>query len=251
MNKTAVITGASAGIGQALATQLARRGYHLALAARRVESLQALAASIKASHPELRVEVRALDVTDLDAVQATIAELAKTMGGLDLVVANAGIGESAPIGSGRFAHDVRLMQTNVLGAMATIDAAVAIFKKQKRGQVVAISSVAAFRGLPGAGAYSASKAAIATYTEALRAELHKSPIVVTTLFPGFIDTAINQRMKKRPFLITVEKGAEVMADLIERGVQTSTVPVMPWTVVGKLMKMMPLSALARQKPFDG
>ena len=250
MTKIALITGASAGIGQALASRLAQRGYHLALAARRVESLQSLAEGIRARSPGCRVEVRALDVTDLDAVQATVAEIAQSMGGLDLVVANAGIGDGGPIGSGKFAQDVRLMQTNVLGAMATIDAAVSIFKKQKSGQVVAISSVAAFRGLPGAAAYSASKAAIATYTEALRAELHHTPIIVTTLFPGFIDTAINNRMKKRPFLIDVEKGAEIMADLIERGVQTSTVPVMPWTVVGKLMKVMPMSALARQKPFE-
>jgi short-subunit dehydrogenase len=129
--------------------------------------------------------------------------------------------------------------------MATMDAAVALFRRQNRGRIVVISSVAAFRGMPGAASYCASKAAIAVYADALRAELYGTPVGVTTLFPGYIDTPINQNMKSRPFLVTVDKGARIVADLIERGVQTSTVPVYPWNLVGRLLRILPTSALAK------
>jgi len=243
MTKTAFLTGASSGIGQALAPVLAARGYDLVLAARRTSSLEQVRSGIAASQPQRRVEVRALDVTRYDEVQAAVAEAGAA--GLDLVIANAGIGSTAAAGSGHFGEDRAVIETNVIGAMATIDAAVKLFRQQNRGQIVVISSVAAFRGMPGAGSYCASKAAIAVYADAVRAELHGSPIRITTLFPGYIDTPINQDMKSRPFLITVDKGARIIADLIERGVQTSTVPVYPWNLVGGLLKILPTGALAK------
>lgn len=250
MTKTILITGASAGIGQQLALAFARRGYQLALAARRLESLEALKAQIMQAHPQVRVEIAALDVTQLDTVAPTLQQLANTMGGLDIVVANAGVGDGGgPVGTGDFARDAAVIHTNVLGAMATIDAAVAIFRKQKRGQVVAISSVAAARGVPGAASYSASKAAIAVYADAARSELHGSGIKVTTLYPGYIDTAMNQRMKSRPFLVTVEDGAERVAKLIERGVQEAAVPGWPWGLVMWLLRKLPTSLIAKQNPF--
>ncbi|MES2684687.1 MAG: SDR family oxidoreductase [Pseudomonadota bacterium] len=250
MTKSILITGASAGIGQHLAQEFAARGYHLALTARRLEPLQDLQKRIAAKYPALRVEVRSMDVTALDTVAPCIEELATALGGLDIVVANAGIGDGGgAIGTGGFARDAAIIQANVLGAMATMDAGIAIFRRQQRGQVVAIASVAAARGLPGAGSYSASKAAIAVFAEAARAELYHTPIRVTTLFPGYIDTAINQRMKSRPFLVSVEEGAKQIAGLIERRVQTSAVPVLPWSLVMRLMRWMPLSALAKQNPF--
>lgn len=243
--KTAFLTGASSGIGRALAAELAGRGYDLVLAARRSDSLEELKQEIAARLPQRRIVLRALDVTRYDEVQAAVAQAAAEPGGLDLVIANAGIGSTAPIGSGHFAADRAVIETNVLGAMATIDAAVALFRKQNRGQIVAISSVAAFRGLPGAASYSASKAAIAVYADAARAELHGTPVRVTTLFPGYIDTPINQNMKSRPFLIGVTHGARIIADLIERGVQTSTVPVLPWNLIGRLLKVLPTGMLAK------
>jgi NADP-dependent 3-hydroxy acid dehydrogenase YdfG len=243
--KTAFLTGASSGIGRALAAELAGRGYDLVLAARRSDSLAELQQEITARLPQRKIVLRALDVTRYDEVQTAVAEAAAELGGLDLVIANAGIGSTGPIGSGRFAADRAVIETNVLGAMATIDAAVALFRKQNRGRIVAISSVAAFRGLPGAGSYSASKAAIAVYADAARAELHGTPVRVTTLFPGYIDTPINQDMKSRPFLIGVTHGARIIADLIERGVQTSTVPVLPWNLIGRLLKVLPTGVLAK------
>jgi NADP-dependent 3-hydroxy acid dehydrogenase YdfG len=244
--RTAFLTGASSGIGHALALELAARGCDLFLTGRRTDALQLLKAEIAQRSPDRRAELRALDVTDYDDVKRAITEAADKLGSLDLVVANAGIGSTGPAGSGYFAEDRKVIETNVIGAMATIDAAVALFQRQNRGHLAVISSVAAFRGLPGAGSYSASKAAIAVYADAVRTELHGTPIRVTTLYPGYIDTPINQTMKSRPFLIDVAKGARIIADLIERGVRNSTVPVYPWNLIGHLLKVLPTGMLARQ-----
>ena len=162
MAKTILITGASNGIGGQLAREFAAKGYNLALAARTESKLAALKAELQQSHANIKIEVASLDVNNLPSVAVAIEQFATSFNGLDIIIANAGIGDGGgPIGSGGFAKDADIIQTNVLGAMATIDAAVALFKRQKHGQVVAISSVAAARGLPGTGSYSASKAAIA------------------------------------------------------------------------------------------
>jgi NADP-dependent 3-hydroxy acid dehydrogenase YdfG len=244
-SKVVFLTGASSGIGVALAPELASRGYDLVLAARRLDSLEQLKRDITARFPQRKVAVRALDVRHYEAVQEAVAAAAVEFGGLDKVIVNAGIGSTGMIGQGGFAADRAVIETNVIGAMATIDAAVALMRRQNRGQIVVISSVAAFRGLPGAGSYSASKAAIAVYAEAARAELHGTPVRITTLFPGYIDTPINQDMARRPFLIGVDKGARIIAELMERGVQTSTVPVFPWNLVARLLPLLPTAVLVK------
>lgn len=250
MTRSILITGASSGIGQHLAFEFARRGYQLALVARRLASLEALKSQLAEIHPAIQVEIAALDVTELASVAPAVEALAALLGGLDVVIANAGIGDGGgAIGTGGFARDAAIIHTNVLGAMATIDAAVSLFRRQQRGQVVAISSVAGARGLPGAGSYSASKAAIAVYADSARAELHHTAIKVTTLFPGYIDTAINNRMQHRPFLISVEDGARRMADLIERRVQTAAVPSLPWALMMPLLRLLPTAVMAKQNPF--
>jgi hypothetical protein len=248
VTRTVLITGASSGIGHALAVELAARGYDLALVARRLEALEQLAQEIRQRHPDRRIELRRLDVTDYDQVPTAVAELATALGGLDVVIANAGVASSGPIGHGHAQADRGVIETNLLGAMATIDAAVALFQRQGRGQIVAISSVAAFRGLPGSASYSASKAAIATYMDALRAELYDTPIKVTTLYPGYIDTPLNEHIHRRPFLISLDKGAALIADKIERGVKTSTIPTYPWNVLAWILRILPASRLAKMAP---
>ncbi|MBT3254827.1 MAG: SDR family NAD(P)-dependent oxidoreductase, partial [Deltaproteobacteria bacterium] len=114
-----------------------------------------------------------------------------------------------------------------------------------KGHIVGTSSVAAFRGMPKNSAYSASKAGFAVYLETVRVELYRKNIHVTVLYPGYIDTPLNNMLKKRPFLISVEKGAAIIAQLIEKKVKSSTVPVYPWNIVGRLMKMAPASLVAR------
>jgi short-subunit dehydrogenase len=246
--KTVFITGASSGIGRALALELADRGYDLFLTARRLEALEQVRSDIAARDPARRVEVRPLDVTDDADVSAAIAEAAEKLGRVDIVVANAGVGNSGRVGEGSMERGRLIVETNLIGAMATIDAAVALFRRQGGGQVVGVGSVAGVRGLPGSASYSASKAGIAAYLESVRAETHKEPITVTTILPGYIDTAINQNMTSRPFLIDVEKGARITADLIERGAGSATVPRLPWTVIVPLLRVLPTSLLARSTP---
>ncbi len=248
MAKSVFITGASSGIGRALAVELAGRGYELFLTARRLGALEELRDEVSGPDSDRRVEVRALDVTEHADVAAAITEAAERLGGLDIVIANAGVGTAGPVGEGRFERDRALIETNVIGAFATIDAAVALFRRQGYGQVVGITSVAGFRGLPGSASYSASKAALHTYLDSVRVETHREPITVTALAPGYIDTPLNRDMPSRPFVIPVEKGAKIAADLIERGVGHATVPRMPWTLVAPMLRRVPNSLLARAVP---
>ena len=249
MAKTVFITGASSGIGRALALELAGRGCDLFLTARRADVLEQVRTDIAAADPARRVEVRQLDVTDDVDVAAALDEAAEKLGRCDVVVANSGLGNSPRVGEGGMERNRAIVETNLIGAMATIDAAVALFRRQGGdGQVVGISSVAGVRGLPGSASYSASKAGVRTYLESVRAETYREPITVTTIAPGYIDTPINQDMKSRPFLIDVDKGAQITADLIERGVGHAMVPRFPWTLITPLLRVLPTSWLARSVP---
>lgn len=245
MNKSILITGASSGIGRAVSREMAARGYSLALTARRLDLLSEVKEEILQEIPSATVEVRALDVTDNDAVFAVVRELAETLQGLDIVFANAGVGLGEKIGAGQFGKARQTIEVNLLGAMATIDAAVAHFLQRGKGHVVGTCSVAAFRGMPRSSSYSASKAAFATYLEALRAEAYRKNIDVTVLYPGYIDTPLNDMLPNRPFLISLEKGATIIADLIEKKVKSSTVPAFPWAVVGRLLKILPTGIIAK------
>jgi short-subunit dehydrogenase len=250
MTQTALITGASSGIGRGLAVELAARGYDLGLTARRLDALEQLRQEIRQRHPDRRIELRRLDVTNYDEVPKAIDELAGALDGLDVVVANAGIAGSGPIGHGHAHTDRAIIETNLLGAMATIDAAVALFQREQgRGHIVAISSVAAFRGLPGSAAYSASKSGVSVYADALRTELHGTSIKVTTLTPGFIDTPLNEDLTSRPFLISLDKGARLIADKIERGVSAS-IPSYPWKVLSRILPILPTSQIAKRYQTD-
>src|SRR5260370_1134935 len=133
-------------------------------------------------------------------------------------------------------------------APARASAAVARFGRQGGGEVVGVGSGAGVRGLPGSGSYSASKAGLAVYLESARAETYREPITVTTLAPGYIDTPLNEDMRSRPFLIDAEKGARIMADLIERGVGYATVPRFPWSVIKPLLRVLPTPWLAPSTP---
>jgi hypothetical protein len=189
--------------------------------------------------------VEELDVTDYASVSVVMDRIAKKLGRIDVVVANAGIAINTPIGKGRFDDVRRTIETNVLGAIATIEAAVELFRKQGGGHVVGISSVAAARGMKGQGAYSASKAALSRYLESLRAEVLRDNIRVTDLAPGYIDTDLNRSIPNRPFLVTAERGTEILADNIEKEVGFRYVPAWPWTVVAQVLKILPTKAIAR------
>lgn len=245
MARKMLITGASSGIGKALAFEAAARGYALGLTARRSGELEKIRDAIMKKESNAVVAVRKLDVTDYDDVAPALLGIADELGGLDIVVANAGIGLGDRVGKGEFEKARRTIETNLTGAIATIDAAASYFYDRGSGHIVGISSVAAFRGLPRSASYSATKAGLAIYLEALRAESRGRNLDVTVLYPGFIDTPLNDMLPSRPFLISVEKGAGIIARLIEKRVASSTVPVFPWNVVSRILKLLPTGIIAK------
>lgn len=247
MPSTIMITGASSGIGKALAFELAKKGYSLALTARSEDRLEEIQKEIVSAHNPPRVVVRSLDVTDYDDVYKAVNEMAEKLGGLDIVFANAGIGLGERVGRGDFDKARRTIEVNLIGAIATVDAAAAHFLKRGKGHIVGTSSVAAFRGLPKNSVYSASKAGFASYLEGVRVELYRKNIHVTVLYPGYIDTPINRMLKRRPFLVSAEKGAAIIANLIAKKVKSSTVPVYPWNIIGRLMKIAPTAMIAEKR----
>jgi NAD(P)-dependent dehydrogenase (short-subunit alcohol dehydrogenase family) len=207
-----------------------------------------VAGEVERQWPGRRVVVRTLDVTDVGATRDTVRELFATFGDVELVVANAGIGGNHRVGAGEFARSRDIVATNLIGAMATVDAAVECWRAEpprRRRRIVGITSVAGFRGLPGSSAYSASKAGFSTYLEAVRAEVRGLGIDVVDIAPGFIDTPINRDLPSRPFVIDADDGARRIVDLIERGVWSSTVPVWPWAAIAWLMRRIPDGAWAR------
>lgn len=240
-SRTIIITGASSGLGAGMAREFAARGYHLGLCARRTDRLEALREELVKAHG-IRVELLALDVNDHPQVFEVFNEFKKRFGHLDRVIVNAGIGEGRRIGTGHFEINKRTAETNFIAALAQCEAAVAIFREQKAGHLVLISSMSAMRGLPRhLTTYAATKAAVAHLGEGLRAELMNTPIKVTTLFPGYIRTEINEGAKKLPFEVSEQVGSRALAQAIEREPATACVPGWPWTLVGFFMRNLPLS----------
>jgi short-subunit dehydrogenase len=245
MRQNILITGASSGLGEGMAREFAARDRNLALCARRTDRLQALKSELEAAHPGIRVSVKALDVDDHDAVFRVFGEFREEFGQLDRIIVNAGIGKAAPIGTGGFKHNRRTAQTNFVSALAQCEAAVEIFRAQNAGHLVTVSSVSAMRGLPGVlTTYAASKAGLAALSEGIRAELRHTPIRVTTLFPGYIRTEINAKVRHAPFIVDAQTGCRAMLRAIEREPATAFVPPWPWAPFGWLMRHLPLAIVA-------
>jgi len=226
-----------------MARQFAAKGHELALVARRAARL----AELRDSLPGARVLVQALDVDDHDAVFRVFTELDDAIGGLDRVIVNAGIGKGAAIGTGRFDANKQTITTNLISALAQCEAALSLFRARGRGHLVVVSSMSAMRGLPKAmTAYSASKAGIATVAEGLRAELHGTPIKVTTLYPGYIRSEMNEQVAQRtPLMSSTEDGVRAMVRAIERQVASAAVPAWPWRPLGLVLRHAPLSVIRR------
>ncbi len=243
MSKSILITGASRGLGEGLARQFAARGYKLALTARNRDDLQDLATALQGQAAQ--VITKTLEVTDFNAITGVFEECSRELGGVDIIIANAGVGFDTPAGKGHFENIRTTINVNLTGAIATAEAAIELFRKQGRGQLVGITSVAGVRGMRGQGAYSASKAGFGKYLEALRCETTGEPIIITELAPGFIDTDMNRAVPNRPFLVDVQKGTGIMADLIERQVGFRYVPPWPWTLVAQFLKVLPDNILKK------
>jgi len=230
-----VITGASSGIGRALAQEYARRGATLALIARRGDLLKQLAGSLP-----VRAYTYAADVRDAGALAAVAADFIGRVGCPELVIANAGVSTGTLTGNPQDnAVFEEILAINVTGMMFTFQPFVDLMKARKQGMLAGIASIAGFRGLPGAAAYSASKAAAISYLESLRVELAGSGISVTTICPGYIATPMTGSNPYRmPFLMDADDAARKIADAIAR---RRRFYVLPWqmAVVGWFMRRLP------------
>ena len=149
MRRNVLITGASSGLGSGMARLFAAGGHDLALCARRTDRLAELRAELVAAHPQVRVAVRPLDVTDHEGVFVTFRAFREELGSLDRVIVNAGLGKGQPIGTGRFDANRQTAETNFVAALAQCEAAMEIFREQRAGHLVVVSSVSAVRGMPG------------------------------------------------------------------------------------------------------
>ena len=238
------ITGASSGIGAALAREYAARGATLGLVARRGDALAALVSSLP--HPE-RHRSYAVDVLDHAALAAAARDFLAAAGGADIVVASAGISHGTLTERPEdLAVFEAVFSTNVTATVATFSPFIAAMKAQGNPcRLVAIGSVAGVRGMRGAGAYCASKAAVQTYCESLRLELHSSNIRVVTIAPGYIDTPMTRNNRfPMPFLMPAGRFAAAAARAIARG---DSYRVLPWQmgVAAKLLRALPNAVFDR------
>jgi short-subunit dehydrogenase len=235
--KTALITGASSGIGHELALELSRRGWRVALLARRREALEELAASIAAAGGEADVFVA--DVTDPGAVTSAVRELEARRGSIELAVANAGVGPSGPFAKIVVEQAHMTLRTNVEGTLNLMTAVLPGMLERRAGHIVGIASLAGFRGLPGGAVYSASKAAMRSLLEAARVELAPKGILVTTINPGFIRTAMTASNRFRmPFLLDVDDASRRIADAIEARTKEYSFPF-PMALAVRVGRLLP------------
>jgi len=212
--KVVLITGASSGIGRALSVELGRRGARLGLLARRVDVLEELVAEVEG------VGGRALalpaDVKDAESVRRAADKLRAEFGHIDVLIANAGVGATTAALDLKAADVAEVININLLGAVNSATAVVPEMVARGQGQLVAISSLAAYRGLPKSAAYCASKAALSAFFESMRLDLQGTGVDVTIIHPGFIKTPLTAgRHAQMPYLMELEDATKKIVSAIE------------------------------------
>ena len=243
---TILITGASSGLGQGMAREFAKQGRNLCLCARRVDRLEALKAELEQQNANIQVSIKALDVNQHDDVFSVFNEFKQEFGSIDRFIINAGMGKGAALGTGYFHANKATAETNFVAALAQCEAAMTILREQQQGHLVTISSMSAFRGMPRAmTVYAATKAGLASLTEGIRADLMKtygsnSPVKVSTIYPGYIRSEINEKVKNTPFMVDTETGCRLLAEAINKEPVKAYVPRWPWALMAFLMKRLPL-----------
>ena len=238
--RTVFITGASSGLGRGLALHYARAGATVHAAARRRAELKTLAAEVAANNSPGRIVPVVVDVTDAEALVATLHEAEKAAGGaLDLVIANAGVGGSSPATQIDWRAVKRILDVNASAACVTIAAALPAMVERGRGTVVAVGSLAGFRGFTGSGAYCASKAALHTFMDSIRVDLQGSGVRAVTISPGYVKTEMTARHKfAMPFLMELDDAVDVMVRAIARGAPTVAFPL-PLAAFVRAVGMLP------------
>ena len=237
------ITGASSGIGNAIAHEYAKRFANtqsiIGLVARRSEHLQKLASELQNKHT-ITCVIYALDVRDAAALQSAANDFLQQHGTPNIVIANAGVSRGTLT---EIADDNKAIQAifdiNVMGMVNTFAPFIATMKEKGGGQLVGIASVAGIRGIPGSGAYSASKAAVISYCESLRAEMQHYNIAVSTIAPGYVRTPMTeQNQYKMPFLMDADEFASRFANAVAA---KKRFIIIPWQmgIIAKIMRLIP------------
>lgn len=230
-----LITGASSGIGAALAREFSRRGHSLALLARRAELLDALVAEL--STPAVALPS---DVTDSAAVRDAVARVEAALDGpIDLAVANAGVGVQSFASKFNLVEAEQMVRVNCIGTMVLFDAVVPKMIERRAGHFAGVASLAGHRGLPSSSVYSATKSFMQSFLEANRVELAPFGVAVTTINPGFVVTAMTEKHRfKMPLLMPAERAARVIADGLERRKRVVEFPA-PLSLVTRFARILP------------
>ena len=231
--KVVLITGASSGIGRGFAVDLARRGAAVGLLARRADALHEIVTEIEASGG--RAIALPADVTDADAVRFAACALKRKFGYIDMLIANAGVGATT------YAVDLcekevaELIKVNVIGVVNSVTSVMPHMIKRGQGHLVAISSLASYRGLPKSAAYCASKAGVSALFESLRIDLMGTGIDVTIIHPGFIKTPLTAGRQRMPYLMELEDAVQKMVRAIEKRKKSYSFPWQLATIVRACM----------------
>jgi short-subunit dehydrogenase len=249
-DKVVMITGASSGIGRGLAVELARRGAKVGLVARRADTLEEVVREIEA------VGSKALalpaDVQSEASVRAAADNLRAGFGPIDVLIANAGIGPTRDAAQLSAAEVAGVINVNVIGASNSVAAVIPEMVARGSGQLVVISSLAAYRGLPRSAAYCASKAAVSAFFESLRLDLHPRGIDVTIIHPGFIKTPLTaDRAVEMPFLMELDDAVKKMVRAIEKRRKRYSFPWQLATLVraGMIMPIFIYDQISRRNSF--
>jgi len=249
-DKVVMITGASSGIGRGLALELGIRGAKLGLVARRADALQEIVRETES----IGSKALALpaDVKNADSVRVAADRLRSEFGPIDLLIANAGVGATTDAAEIQPGEVARVINVNVIGAANSVAAVVPDMVAQGRGQLVAISSLAAYRGLPKSAAYCASKAAVSAFFESLRLDLQPRGIDVTIIHPGFIKTPLTAgRHAQMPFLMELNDAVKKIIHAIEQRRKSYAFPWQLATIVraGMIMPNFMYDWISRRNSF--
>jgi short-subunit dehydrogenase len=236
-NKVVMITGASSGIGKGVALQVAARGARIGLLARREELLKELVSQIEARNS--KAVAAAADVRDAHAVRAAADHFRQELGPIDVLIANAGITSADHAAKLKPEHAADVIGVNLLGAVNSVAAVVPEMVERGHGRLVAISSLAAYRGLPKSAPYCASKAALSSYFESVRIDLRNTGVGVTIIHPGFIKTDLTAARvaEKMPYLMELDDAVKKIVSAIEQGKKSYAFPWQLATVMRAGMLM--------------
>ncbi len=242
----ALVIGASSGIGAAVACRLAAAGTRVALVARRRDELEELTAQINTAAGEDRAMCRVHDVRNTDEAAGLFQEIARDLGGLDLVVYAAGVMHPVAFDEFNIGKDLDIIDVNLRGAIAWLDPAAERFSRLGGGTIVGIGSVAGDRGRSGNPAYCTAKAGFHTYLEAIRNRVARDGVNVVTIKPGFVDTAMTRGLDGLFWLISADRAAEIILSKARRGAVVAYVPAR-WRWVMLVIRSIPSFIFRRLK----